>query len=64
MLPKYYEFLNSVKIMSGENALENIPHELKMLGAKKPIASDTTFIYKVFQIDSTSAGVLNISIKL
>lgn len=37
MLPKYYEFLNSVKILSGEKALENIPHELNMLSVKKPI---------------------------
>lgn len=37
MLPKYYEFLNSVKILSGEKALENIPHELNMLSVQKPI---------------------------
>lgn len=37
MIPKYYEFLNSVKIMAGEKGLENIPHELNMLGSKKPI---------------------------
>lgn len=35
MIPKYYEFQNSAKILSGECALENIPHELKSLGAKK-----------------------------
>ncbi|MDD7397876.1 MAG: iron-containing alcohol dehydrogenase [Firmicutes bacterium] len=46
MLPKYYEFLNSVKIMSGENALENIPHELKMLGAKKPIVLSDAILAK------------------
>ena len=31
----YYEFQNSAKILSGDFALENIPHELKSLGAKK-----------------------------
>ncbi len=37
MIPSYYEFLNSVKILSGKKALENIPFELKNLGAKNPI---------------------------
>ncbi|MFZ5595513.1 MAG: iron-containing alcohol dehydrogenase [Bacillota bacterium] len=37
MIPSYYEFLNSVKILSGKFALDNIPHELKSLGAKRPI---------------------------
>ena len=35
MIPKYYEFQNSAKILSGEFALENIPKELSMLNAKK-----------------------------
>jgi alcohol dehydrogenase len=34
MIPNYYEFQNSAKILSGDYALENIPHELKSLGAK------------------------------
>ncbi len=34
MIPKYYEFQNAAKILSGELAIENIPHELKSLGAK------------------------------
>lgn len=36
-LPEYYEFFNSVKVISGYKALENIPYELGQLGAKKPI---------------------------
>lgn len=36
MLPEYYEFQNSTKILSGENALEHIPFELNNLGVKKP----------------------------
>lgn len=32
---KYYEFQNSAKILSGENALENVPHEFNSLGAKR-----------------------------
>lgn len=36
-LPKYYEFFNSVKIISGYKALENLPSELDLLGAKRPL---------------------------
>ncbi|MFW9996837.1 MAG: iron-containing alcohol dehydrogenase [Candidatus Odinarchaeota archaeon] len=37
MLPSYYEFYNPVKILSGKKALDNLPHELGKLGAKKPL---------------------------
>ena len=37
VIPKYYEFFNSVKIISGYKALENIPFELNRVGAKRPI---------------------------
>ncbi|MBF0468835.1 MAG: iron-containing alcohol dehydrogenase [Desulfamplus sp.] len=37
MLPSYYEFHNPVKIMSGHKALDNLPSELEMLGAKCPM---------------------------
>lgn len=37
MLPSYYEFQNSVKILSGRKALENIPFELVRLGAQRPL---------------------------
>lgn len=37
MIPNYYEFSNTTKILSGEYALENIPVELKALGAKKAL---------------------------
>jgi alcohol dehydrogenase len=36
-LPKYYEFYNSVKIISGYKALENMSSEFDLLGAKRPI---------------------------
>lgn len=43
MIPQYYEFQNSAKILSGKFALENIPVELKMLNAKNPLfLSDDT----------------------
>ena len=37
MIPKYYEFLNKIKILSGFQALENIPHELKERGSSHPM---------------------------
>ncbi len=36
VIPEYYEFQNPVKLLSGKNALENIPFELKNLGCAKP----------------------------
>ena len=37
MLPEYYEFYNPVKILAGKKALENIPFELNLVSAQKPI---------------------------
>lgn len=37
MVPSYYEFNNPFKVISGKNALENIPFELKNLNAQKPL---------------------------
>ena len=37
MLPSYYEFINPVKIVSGNKAADNIPYELERLGAKRPM---------------------------
>lgn len=43
MIPSYYEFQNSSKILSGKFALENIPNELKGFNAKKVLVlSDKT----------------------
>ncbi|MDO4223093.1 MAG: iron-containing alcohol dehydrogenase [Acinetobacter sp.] len=37
MMSAYYEFFCPVKIVAGHAALENIPFELKILGAKRPL---------------------------
>lgn len=47
MLPSYYEFQNSTKILSGKNALENIKYELKGLGALKPILLSDKVLDKI-----------------
>lgn len=50
MLPEYYEFLNSVKIISGRNAIENIAFELNNLEASKPIILTTKSMIKNGQL--------------
>lgn len=37
MLPSFYEFYNSAKIISGQKALDNLPYELRFFGAERPI---------------------------
>ena len=37
MVPEFYEFFCPVKIISGLQALSNLPHEMEMLGAKKAL---------------------------
>jgi alcohol dehydrogenase len=37
MIPKYYEFSNKIRILSGYRALENIPHELKARCVSRPM---------------------------
>lgn len=46
MIPSYYEFQNSAKILSGKKALENIPFELKNLEAKKPLILSSRSLVK------------------
>ena len=50
MLPEYYEFMNSVKIISGKNAIENIPFELSNLSSKKPLILTTKSMVKYGQL--------------
>lgn len=37
MIPRYYEFCNSAKIVSGAKAIEHIGYELAALGASRPL---------------------------
>ena len=36
-MPSYYEFKLPAKILSGDGALEHIPHELEALGSTRPL---------------------------
>lgn len=50
MIPEYYEFMNSVKIISGKYALENISFELSNLKASKPLILTTNSMIKNGQL--------------
>jgi alcohol dehydrogenase len=50
-LPKYYEFFNSVKIVSGYKALESMSYELNLLGAKMPIIITDKGVTKAGLVD-------------
>ncbi len=50
MLPEYYEFKNSVKLLSGKNALENIAFELRDLEASRPLIITTKSMIKYGQL--------------
>lgn len=65
MIPNYYEFQNSAKILSGDLALENIPHELKSLGAKNVLVLTDKTLEKIGTlqtlIDAISSGEIKIA---
>jgi alcohol dehydrogenase len=50
MIPSYYEFQNSVKIISGKKALENIPFELKNLEVKRPMILTNDILVDLGQV--------------
>ena len=47
MIPNYYEFQNSTKILSGEFALENIPSELSALDGKNVMLLSDKVLEKI-----------------
>lgn len=65
MIPKYYEFQNAAKILSGDLAIENIPHELKSLGAKNVLILTDKTLEKIgtlqILIDAISGQEVNIA---
>ncbi|NMA65839.1 MAG: iron-containing alcohol dehydrogenase [Clostridiaceae bacterium] len=54
-VPKFYEFMNSAKIISGYRAMDNIPKELRERGLNKPLL--------ITQHDFLEKGVLKTLIK-
>lgn len=47
MIPNYYEFQNTTKIISGEFAINNIPAELKFFNAKSPLLISDEILKKI-----------------
>ena len=43
----YYEFKLPEKILSGDGALEHVPHELGLLGASRPLLLSDRGLEKV-----------------
>ncbi len=64
MLPNYYEFQNSVKILSGYKALENIPFELSNLGAKKPLILTNSMLIKFGLVDIVLSGLRDMKVEI
>lgn len=54
MKPSYFEYYNPVKILSGHKALDNIPYELELLKAERPLVITDKGIVE--------AGLINILI--
>ncbi len=56
-IPEYFEFMNSVKILSGKNALENIPFELKNLEAKRTMVLTNQMLLDLGITEKAIAGM-------
>jgi len=54
----YFEFINSVKILSGDKAIENVPYELDFLGCTKPLILSDQGIQKIGLLDKIT-NILN-----
>lgn len=55
-LPSYYEFYNPVKIVAGHKALENIPHELRLLQCSRPLIISDNGILKAGLLEMVIRG--------
>ena len=54
--PRYYEFYNPVKVVAGHKALENLPHELKLMQAHKPLIITDQGIVKAGLLQHVERG--------
>jgi alcohol dehydrogenase len=53
----YYEFKLPEKILSGDGALEHVPHELGLLGASRPLLLSDRGLEKVGTVDKVKAAL-------
>lgn len=54
-IPKYYEFINTTKIISGVKALENIPYELEKLGVSRPILLSDKVLFEIGTVNKVKS---------
>lgn len=59
MKSNYFEFVNSVKILSGKNAINNIPYECDFLGVKNPLLLSDDGLKKIGSVDNFIAILKN-----
>ena len=64
MIPKYYEFQNAAKILSGELALENIPHELRALGVRNVLVLTDKTLEKIGTLQTLIDAIGNQEIQV
>ena len=57
----YYEFKLPTKILSGDGALEHIPHELEGLGASRPLLLSDQGLEQVMYKTAAEVFKLNLS---
>jgi alcohol dehydrogenase len=57
MLPAYFQFYNPVKILSGKKALENIPFELELLNASRPMIVTDKGVVQAGLVDIVAAAL-------
>ncbi|MBP3707999.1 MAG: iron-containing alcohol dehydrogenase [Clostridia bacterium] len=56
-MSNYYEFQNASKILSGNFAIENIPHEFKALGAKRILILTDETLKKIGTLQTVIDGI-------
>ena len=63
-MSNYYEFQNSAKILSGDLAIENIPHEFKSLGAKNILILTDKTLEKIGTLQTVIDAINNGELKI
>lgn len=57
MIPNYYEFQNTTKIISGELAISNIPAELKFFNTNSPLLISDEILKKIGTVDKVKDAI-------
>lgn len=63
MANNYFEWVNSVKILCGDGAIENIPYELDFLSCKNPLLLSDDGLKKIGSVDKLVGLLKGVKIK-